>query len=349
VTASGSPGSAALLLDCPRSYGAFCAGVVETLVVEGKLDFQLFYGLSDSALTAGFLAQAPREEDRTRAVSSLAIYADRLQRVWLEKIKGRKSVFWLRTGGFVGPLAGKNSVFDLTPLRRLLSPEIDPAMLCSSGKTLLGGVTSLKTGRHHVFWNNPEYQEWVLSYLFASASLPFLVEPVEAPPPGDPDARKEPLADGALSSFQPLQILLEEKPSRVVVVTCNHGEVPEKSFEDNFLGTALGAYNFLERAEEILRGRILSGNLLGVRDLIRMKETFLRLKGRLSAESRALMEFKQLEEQMGKVHSCPIQVIAPQGPLEGPLNGFRRNHIKANLEAGHQAARRFLRAGGLED
>ena len=339
-------GSTALLLDCPRSYGAFCAGVVETLVVEGKLDFQLFYGLSDSALTAGFLAQAAREEDPTRSVSSLAIYSDRLGRLWREKIKGRKSVFWLRTGGFVGPLAGKNSVFDLTPLRRLLSPEIDASLLCSSGRFLLGGVTSLKTGRHHIFWNNPEYQKWVVHYLFASASLPFLVEPVEAPPPGDPESPREPLADGALSSFQPLQDLLEEKPRRVVVVTCNHGEVPEKSFEDNFLGTALGAYNFLERAEEILRGRILSGNLLGVRDLIRLKETFLRLKGRLSAESRALMEFKQLEEHLGKVHLCDIQVIAPDDPLEGPLNGFRRDNILMNLEAGNRAAQRFLERGG---
>ncbi len=340
--------SAALLLDCPRSYGAFCAGVVETLVVEGKLDFQVFYGISDSALSAGFLAQAPREEDPTRSVSSLAIYSDRLSRLWREKIKGRKSVFWLRTGGFVGPLAGKNSVFDLTPLRRLLSPEIDPALLCSSGRSLLGGVTSLKTGRHHVFWNNPEYQKWVPAYLFASTSLPFLVEPVEAPPPGDPEAPREPLADGALSSFQPLQDLLEEKPSRVVVVTCNYGEVPERSFEDNFLGTALGAYNFLERAEEILRGRILSGNLLGVRDLIRLKEIFLRLKGRLSAESRALMEFAELEEHLGKVHLCPIQVIAPEEPLKGPLNSFRPAHNQENMEAGNRAARRFLEEGGLE-
>ncbi len=335
-------GSAALLLDCPRSYGAFCAGVVETLVVEGKLDFQVFYGISDSALSAGFLAQAQREEDPTRSVSALAIYSDRLSRLWREKIKGRKSVFWLRTGGFVGPLAGKNSVFDLTPLRRLLSPEIDSELLCSSGRSLLGGVTSLKTGRHHIFWNNPDYREWIHSYLFASASLPFLVEPVEAPPPGDPEAPKEPLADGALSSFPPLQDLLEEKPSRVVVVTCNHGEIPERDFADNFLGTAVGAYNFLERAEEILRGRILSGNLLGVRELVRLKENFLRLKGRLSAESRALMEFKELEERLGKVHICPIQVIGPEEPLEGPLNSFRPAHILKNLEAGHRAARAFL-------
>ena len=69
-------------------------------------------------------------------------------------------------------------------------------------------------------------------------------------------------------------------------------------------------------------------------------------KGQGSGQVRNPYKFKQLEEHLGKVHLCDIQVIAPDDPLEGPLNGFRRDNILMNLEAGNRAAQRFLERGG---
>jgi predicted acylesterase/phospholipase RssA len=184
-----------------------------------------------------------------------------------------------------------------------------------------------------------------VDYLYASAAMPFALVPVEAPLPGDPQGPKEPLADGSLSTFRPLQDLLAAGPAEVVVVSAAAGELPERSYADNIFGTAVGAFDFLARAEEILRQTIRRHDREWWAHQTRTKRVFLRLRDRLPAAARALMECQELTEALAGVATCPVATIRPGAPLPGTADDFRRPRIRAALEEGARAARAWLAEG----
>lgn len=316
-------------------------GALEVLVREGKLDFQILSGVSVGAINAGYLAQARLEPDETRSLSNLAIYMDRLMRFWLA-IKDSKDLFRRRAGGLAGVSVGKNSLFDATPLRRLLEKEIDATTLCSSGRTLMVGVTSLETGRYHVVRNEASHRDRILAYLIASATTPLYFEPVEESPP-EPGAKRQHLVDGGLMGMTPIDEAMAERPDEVFVLYTFPKEMPLRSYRENLLGTAVKAFDFLNRSVDLVADETHRAVMVRMRRLIRLKEQWERLKKRMPAEARTLMEFKELDEDFGRIHSAPIHEIAPtEVLLSKETLDFAPEKIKAAYEHGKERARMKL-------
>jgi NTE family protein len=311
------------------------------LVREGKLDFQILCGVSVGAINAGYLAQAMHEEDETRSLSNLAIHMDRLMRFWLG-IRDSKDLFRRRAGGLAGVSVGKNSLFDATPMRRLLEKEIDAGALCSSGRLLLVGVTSLETGRYHVVRNEASHRDRILAYLIASATTPLYFEPVEESPP-EPGAKKQHLVDGGLMGMTPIDDAMAERPDEVFVLYTFPKEMPLRSYRENMFGTAVKAFDFLDRSVDLVADETHRAAMVRMRHSIHLKEQWERLKRRLPAEVRTLMELKELDEDFGRIHTAPVHEIAPTEILVSTeALDFSPEKIRAAYEHGKERARAKL-------
>src|SRR5262245_31321191 len=96
----------ALVLGGGGARGAFQVGMLDVLVREKGLDFDVIRGVSVGALNAAFLAQAPTAGG---SQANLSKAVGELLRIWTTEIKGNKSVYTERIAGFAGLAAGADS------------------------------------------------------------------------------------------------------------------------------------------------------------------------------------------------------------------------------------------------
>jgi predicted acylesterase/phospholipase RssA len=146
--------------------------MLEVLVQRMGLDFHVLRGTSVGALTAAFLAQA---QTGTQSLSNLKSAVGELVRIWLEEVRGNRSIYDERAFGFAGLAAGKDSLFDNAPLRKLLERHCDPAKLRTSGRDFSVGTVSLVTGSYQEF--KPMATNF-LELILASTAIPVVFPPV---------------------------------------------------------------------------------------------------------------------------------------------------------------------------
>jgi NTE family protein len=173
----------ALVLSGGGSKGAFEVGVVQRLMGDQQIDYDLLCGTSVGAINAAYLAQTPIGQPKEAAA--------RLRALWdtVTTAKVRRSWFPL---GDVEALF-KTSVYDSAPLQKWIRSDLDPAAVRVSGRTLRIVAVSLATGESFVATGEtPDLAEWVI----ASSAFPVMLTP--APIGGDL------WTDGGLRSVTPL-------------------------------------------------------------------------------------------------------------------------------------------------
>lgn len=312
----------ALVLAGGGARGAFQVGMLQTLVLERGLDFQILRGVSVGALNAALLAQAPTAGD---SLAHLERQVKRLARMWLRRIEGNHSIYGKRTG-FLGVAVGADSLYTVEPLRRLLRDNLELDALRSSGRDFRAGTTSLLHGRYES-WSPAEPD--FLERLIASASVPMAFPFVDLEGPGGRDV----LVDGGVRNITPLGEAFDADPpadeiyvlltSRVI---SKEGRLPDSSvmvqpyarWDDNALGTRVGALDVLRRTADILTDEIYLEDLRRALEwnatagaIERFLGTARRYETKLPpALAKALRrlegEFSQVEKR-----SVPIHVLSP--------------------------------------
>ncbi len=246
----------ALVLGGGGARGAFQVGMLEELIVQQKLDFQIIRGVSVGALNAAFLAQASTAGNSQEA---LAEKVQELKEIWLTEISGNKSVFKRRLG-YLGVVLGKNSLYSLEPLRNLIERRLSLEALRTSGRNFAVGTCSLVSGRY-AEWR-PDHPRFV-DKLVASASIPVVFPFVDFP------EEQHVLVDGGVRNITPLSTTLREKPDETYVLLTSRvirtdRQLPDSAVEefdyqfwqDNRLGTRVSGVDVLERIIEILSDEI---------------------------------------------------------------------------------------------
>jgi len=190
----------ALVISGGGAKGAFAAGAIAELDSAG-IGFSVIAGASAGALNAALLAQGSAQQlpglwQSTRAKD---VYRGSFNPFWLIKR------LWNR----------RLSVFDTTPLRRLLASHI------SLDKLQDGRAPILSMGTVH--WRDGEYeartqwdfmeQDQLISWLMASAAIPLAFPPQ---PIGN-----EYWLDGGVRNNNPLGDILWAKPREVWVINAN--------------------------------------------------------------------------------------------------------------------------------
>jgi NTE family protein len=176
----------ALVLSGGGAKGSFQIGVMEELILNRNLDFDILCGVSVGALNASFLAQALFDPGHPEvSLRNLKNSFITLRRLWLEEITGNESVYFKRPGGDAGIVLGADSIYDSNPLKKLLNKYLNPKHLAGSNRTSKIQYVSLGTGALKTANNkSPE----IIEYVLASGTMPYYFPPVRI--------KKEHLVDG---------------------------------------------------------------------------------------------------------------------------------------------------------
>jgi predicted acylesterase/phospholipase RssA len=176
--------------------GAFMTGVVDGLVTEQKLDFDVLAGVSIGALIAVNLAQAPHrggEEGRL----ALRDRNDRLIDVVRQKLPRHS---WLKHWPLIGQRRRQ-------VIRQIVAEVVELPLLPVSGRRLLAGAVDLWTGN----WLLRDERSLIhTDELLGMMSLPLLDPPVRI--------GKELWVDGILRRTAPIEEVLLEGVDELYIV-----------------------------------------------------------------------------------------------------------------------------------
>ena len=352
----------ALVLSGGGARGAFQVGVVQGLVEEQNLDFDILFGVSTGALNAAFLAQASTTGG---SQANLAAQSQGLRELW-RSITGNSSIYTSRFG-FAGLAVGANSLYDNTPLNQLIEGNLDRERLRTSGRAYACGFVSLVSGA---------YSEWkgddpmIVEGVRASASIPVVFPFVEIRDENGQLA--DALVDGGVRNFSPLGSVFEFRPDEIYVVLASKlepkdGEFPGKpdqfpdngappnipdTWEDNFFGTAVSGIDVLKRTVELLSDEIYLSDL---REALLWNDAVAGIKAVKDAvdEGRATLDqdvVASLDSILDRRHYAKIHVIAPHrwwdSRPDDERNGEPRNDgtnfdpslIEASISHGREVA-----------
>jgi NTE family protein len=295
--------------------GAFQVGVLDELVVQRGVPFDIVAGVSTGSIQALGVAQ----DDVPGLVQR-----------WLG-IRGNKDIYTERPLGVVGGLLGEDSIYDTKPLRRLIRGFADDARLQASGRKLLLGVVNLGTGQFRTIDENvPGIADWV----YASCAMPLFFDPLLTKAA---DGTKEQWVDGGVRNVTPLDAALELNPRGVIVVRAGPKPQPGpvRTFP-NLIKIGLRAVDILQSEVSIND----TSNAALINDLISAREAQLRV---LQAEgisgAQASRILRPLDLQLARYRFAPIRVIEPDHEVSDTLE-FDPARIRAAIAAGRAAVDR---------
>ena len=322
----------ALVLSGGGAKGAFQVGVLDVLIGERGLDFQVLCGVSVGALNAASLAQA-RFDARKPAASleNLREELAKLKRLWLEEIKGNGSIYSKGLLSEAGAILGADSIYKPTGLRKLLKERLDPQRVIDSGRKLRIGLVNLETGQYQTAKGDPDHADQLRDQVLASATMPFYFPPVPLEGSG--------WADGGLRNITPLAEAFVEKPDSIYAVfTSPLGRrLPGEKIEQGFLGLKANAFTFLGRSVQILVDEVYNTDVEGAADWNAVIQAWK--KARTSVPKSAAKS--RLDKVILRKHYADLHLIEPRDPAAvayAPLD-FSPANLKRAFEHGQEVAR----------
>jgi NTE family protein len=302
----------ALVLGGGGARGAYQIGMLEHLIVELGLDFQIIRGVSVGALNAAYLAQASMEGD---SLGHLRRQFKALKELWTKRIHGNDSVYNTRTGTYAGLLAGADSLYSLEPLKQLIRSDLDFNQLKQSGRDFKVGYTSLVSGEYFEVDASAEH---FFEKLVASATIPVVFPHVEL----NGDA----LVDGGVRNITPLNSAYSGRPDEIYVLLTSrtifannempsNGVVPnsKEQWRDNFLGTKVNGFNVLIRTLDIVTDEVY---LDDIRTAITWNQVAKAINDAetkaVTPESRSIIEVIKSAPALAKKRYVKLCVLAPQ-------------------------------------
>jgi NTE family protein len=230
----------AIVLSGGGAKGSYQVGVLDQLVRQYGIDFDIFVGTSTGAI---------------QALGGAMGKLDELVDFWENRISNSDNIFnrvipdgpyhSLRDvideigASFKAFSAVKyQSVYDASPLRQLLHEFADQDALSANGKKLLIGVVSLQSGEFRAV---DETAHGIADWVYASCAEPGLFQPMEQhaqTPHADSNGKAGKRArvqwiDGGIREVTPVMAALQQRPERVLVVRASPKTRPEtkiKSF-----------------------------------------------------------------------------------------------------------------------
>jgi NTE family protein len=183
-------------------------GVLRRLLVDERREYDIFAGVSVGALNAAFLAQFGHENQQS-AWSSLKALWDGMDdsKVYKNWPIPYVSALW------------KPSVYDSSPLQKLVRSQLSPSLIRTSGKLLRVGATGLDTGTYKVF---TESYDDICGAVLASSAFPGLLCPISL--------EGQLWSDGGVRSTTPLAAAIQAGATDVDVVLCSPASDPSTSF-----------------------------------------------------------------------------------------------------------------------
>jgi len=308
----------ALVLAGGGARGAFQVGMLETLVNDQGLDFQIIRGVSVGALNAAFLAQASIGQTPAESLANLQAQVQQLVGIWTQEISGNHDVYAERPGGVAGFALGADSLYSLEPLKRLLARYLSNDRLRDSGRNFTVGAVSLVSTFYKQYGpDDPDFVQKILASSAIPTVFPFV------------DTGDDILVDGGVRNITPLGDVFAAQPDAIYVLLTSQIEhtptgdrgVPEETYNqwsDDWLGTKINGLDVLKRAVGILSDETYISDIQGalawnaVVQHIEAVGAFADDPGVPDALRQAIQQLRDTVTTHIEKRYVPINVLAPQ-------------------------------------
>lgn len=289
-------GELAIVLSGGGAKGAFQVGVLDALIEDKKVDFDISVGTSTGAIQAAAVAQ----DDIPRLIN-----------FWTS-IKKSDDIYKKRGGTLLSIITGQPSLYTTTPLKTLLQQSIDEQKIRATGKRLRIGVVNLTNGEFRVVGENaPHLADWV----YASCAMPFVFPPQDS---RDSLGNDEQWVDGGVRDVTPLDTALNERPRAVLVVRASAPAGPKAPKKYGSL-VSIGL-----RAVDILQNEVSTNDLKDVNLINQLLNSRDRLHLELKAldltEPQIAKAMLPLQAAIAQFHLIPVKVIEPPQNLYETLD-----------------------------
>ena len=304
-------GNLAIVLSGGGAKGAFQAGVLDALITDRKVSFDIAVGTSTGAIQATAVAQ----DDIPRLVQ-----------FWKD-IKKSDDIYRKRGGTLLSILSGQPSLYSVAPLKALLRQTIDEQKIRASGKRLRIALVNLTNGELKMVGENAtNLAEWV----YASCAMPFVFPPQDS---RDAHGNDEQWVDGGVRDVTPLDAALRERPQAVLVVRASAPPGPKAPKKYNSLvSIGLRAVDILsnEVSNNDLKNVSLINQLLAARDRQRLD-----LRGLNLTEAQIEKMMRPVESAIAHYNLVPVTVIEPARNLYETLD-FTPQLIEQAMDMGRK-------------
>lgn len=302
-------GGLAIVLSGGGAKGAFQVGVLDALITDKKVNFDVAVGTSTGAIQAAAVAQNDIPQ---------------LVQFW-RNIKGPDDIYRKRGGTFLNIITGQPSMYTVGPLRALLKQTIDTQKIRATGKSLRIAVVNLTNGELQVVGENAEN---IADWVYASCAMPFVFPPQES---RDAQGRDEQWVDGGVRDVTPLDAALKERPRAVLVVRASAPPAPQESKKYGSL-TSIGL-----RAVDILQNEVSTNDLKNVNlinQLLNARDRqHLELRGLGLTEVQIERAMRPFQSAIAQYRLVPVKVIEPPKNLYETLD-FKTKLIEEAIEMG---------------
>ena len=250
----------ALVMSGGGARGAFEVGVVDYLVHDVGLDFDVITGVSVGALNAAMLAQADGADelsDQLEALKDVYFGIRSYRDIFLKRGIARLLELPADLDHLLSGL-GSHAIYDPAPLKRLVDRHLDTERLRGRSRELRIGVVSLDRGNYmSVSGSDPNIKDFVL----ASTAIPWIFPPVSV--------RGERYIDGGTRNIAPLGDAFDglasvdaqdTRPKRMFVVLSTPRDLPHVQGERDLL-------DLLERSVDIMMAGVTQHDLEHARQI----------------------------------------------------------------------------------
>jgi NTE family protein len=320
-------GNRALVLSGGGAKGAFELGVVDYLVKDLGIAFEVICGVSTGALNASFLSQG-------KGLDGLRERLEALKEIWFSITSDDDIYHDSLTWDFPRIV----SLYNNRPLREKIETLIDPALIRESGTEFRIGVVSLNSGE---YLSIDQSATALKRFILASTAIPVLFSPVKY--------KGNLYVDGGVRNITPLQDALKalkglpqrESPDDVYLVLASPiaiRRVPA-SDTDNIL-------EILKRSVEILTAEVYREDIEHAVEVNEYISGIERLRARLSGhlsreETEEIMAEARLPFSKKSQRYVNIFMFEPEKEYLGSLE-FDPAKIRKAFRAGREKAREVM-------
>jgi NTE family protein len=206
----------ALVLSGGGANGAYQVGALKHLLLDLHIQYDIICGVSVGALNGSFIAQFPKGEE-AQAYRGLRVIWEQVDNPVIYK-KWYWGLLWYL------PVLWKSSIYDSSPLHKLVRSNLEPRRIRESGRRLRVISVELNSGKKYAWAeDNPDVVDGVL----ASSAFPIYFLPVES--------HGALHTDGGVRDITPLGQAIKLGATEIDVIVCH----PEKMSYDDQVGTKI--------------------------------------------------------------------------------------------------------------
>lgn len=156
----------ALVLSGGGSKGQYHVGVIQHLMGELGIQYDIICGVSVGALIAAYLCQYPKGQEAEASKELTELFSGiENKHIWKH---------WFLVRYFAG--LWKGGLMNSKPLRNTINKYLDTDRIRNSGRELRVGAVSLNKGDYRIF---TQYDMPLKKIIYASAAFPIAFEPIE--------------------------------------------------------------------------------------------------------------------------------------------------------------------------